>query len=140
MKKAKLLLLLILPVLLSSCATSGLFTSAHVTNVELSEPNYTIVARSVSGVAESSYLLGFSGAFRGEMQSLAVYQLDGPKYLYQAALENLWDNYERENNAQVNGRSLALVNLRYDSEAVNVLGFYTKAKVSLSADIVEFSE
>jgi hypothetical protein len=140
MKKTKLLLLFVIPMLMSSCATSGLFTSAHITNVELSEPNYTIVARSVSGVAESSYLLGFSAAVRGEMQSFAVYQLNGPDYLYQAALENLWDSYERQNNAQVNGRSLALVNVRYDSEAVNILGFYTKAQVSLSADIVEFLE
>lgn len=140
MKKTTLIFLMPLAVLLSSCATSGLFTSANVTNVELSEPNYRISARSVSGVAEADYILGFSGAFRGEMQTFAIFKLEGPDFLYQAALENLWENYESQTNSQVNGRSLALVNVRYDSEAVNALGFYTKAQVIVTADIVEFSE
>lgn len=140
MKKISLLLFLPLAVLLSSCATSGLFTSATVTTVELSEPNYSVAARSVSGVAESDYILGFSGAFRGEMQTFAIFKLEGPDFLYQAALENLWDNFESQTNSQVEGRSLALVNVRYDSEAMNVLGFYTKAQVIVTADVVEFAE
>jgi hypothetical protein len=140
MKKIVLYSLALMTLFLSGCATTGLYNTANLTNVELSEPNYTIVARSVSGTAESDYILGFSAAFGGEMQSFAVFRLGGPDFLYQAALENLWENYENQTNSEVVGRGLALVNVRYDSEATNILGFYTKAKVAITADVVEFED
>lgn len=53
------------------------------------------------------------------------------------ALENLWSNYEAENGAVV-GKKLALVNIRYDSDASNYLLPYSKMRVSVRADVVEF--
>ena len=44
----------------SGCATSGLFPSTHMTQVELSEGNYRIVATNVAGEADASYLIGVS--------------------------------------------------------------------------------
>ena len=52
------------------------------------------------------------------------------------ALENLWKEYE-EKHGSVIGKKLALVNVRYDSDALNLI-LYTKAKISIRADIVEF--
>jgi hypothetical protein len=124
---------------LSSCLNGGYFASANVTNVELSEANYQIVARSITGTAVSSYLFGFSGAFRGEMQSFGIFKLDGPDFLYQTAMDNLWTNFESR-NSDVVGRRLALVNVRYDSNAVNVLGLYSEARVAITADVIEFTE
>lgn len=132
--------LLAMVIICSSCATSGLFTSAHITNVELSESNYKIVAKNVKGEAEAKYLLGFSGAFRGEMQTLALVRIAGEGLLYQQAMENLWKNFETRHSQTVEGRKLALVNVRYDSDALNVLLLYTKPKISIRADVIEFGD
>jgi len=122
---------------LSGCAASGVFSSANLTNVELSERNYEIVAANVTGEAEAGYILGFSGAGRGEMHTLALFRVEGEGMLYREAVDDLWAHFEAEHGA-VEGRSLALVNVRYDSDALNVLGLYTKPRVSIRADVVEF--
>ncbi len=123
-------------VLFSSCASSGLFNTTNLTNVELSAPNYRIVATNVVGEAQAGYLIGASVPIRGEMQSVALFRISGNGMLYQEAINNLWSNFEAQHDA-VAGRKLALVNIRYDSEAVNVL-LYTRPKVSIRADVVEF--
>lgn len=133
-----IMMLLGVAFLSSSCSTSGLFTSAHFTNVELSENNYKIVAKNVKGEAEAEYILGFSAAFRGEMQTLAMIRVGGEGMLYDQAMENLWSNYEAKTSESVEGRKLALVNVRYDSDALNLLFLYTKPKISIRADIIEF--
>ena len=53
------------------------------------------------------------------------------------ALENLWTNFEAEHGPVV-GRNLALVNVRYDSDAANYLLLYSKLWVSVRADVIEF--
>ena len=136
--KPSSMIILLCIVLLSSCSTSGLFTSAHFTNVQLSESNYRLVAKNVKGEAEAEYILGFSGAFRGELQTLAMIRVSGNGMLYEEAMENLWKNYESLTSQSVEGKKLALVNVRYDSDALNVLFLYTKPKISIRADVIEF--
>lgn len=121
----------------TSCTTSGLFFSTHLTNVELSDSNYEIVARNIKGEAQAEYILGLSLALRGELQTLALARVGGEEMLYQQAMENLWKNFETQYSQEVEGRKLALVNVRYDSDAINLL-LYTRPKISIRADIIEF--
>lgn len=105
--------------MLIACTSSGKFSSANLTNVEMSASNYQLVAANVYGEAEAEYLFGFSFAMSGELMTLAIVPIGGhDRMLYKVALENLWSNFE-ETNGSINGRSLALVNVRYDSDAVN---------------------
>ena len=122
--------------LLSGCASSGLFFSMNNTAVELSEDNYEIVATNVSGEAEAGYLLGVSFSAGAATNTLALARVSGSGMLYMEALEELWKNYEEEHGSVI-GKKLALVNVRYDSDALNLL-LYTSAKISIRADVVEF--
>jgi len=127
---------LITAMLLSGCASSGLFFSMNNTAVELSENNYEIVATNVYGEAEAGYILGFSFSAGAATNTLALARVSGSGMIYMEALENLWKNYE-EKHGSVIGKKLALVNVRYDSDALNLI-LYTQAKISIRADIVEF--
>ena len=129
---------LFLVVSFTGCATSGLFPSAHLTNVELSEANYRIVAKNVGGEASAGYILGISGAFRGEMQTFGLIRVTGDGMLYQTALDSLWRSVEQQQGQAVEGRRLALTNVRYDTEALNVL-LYTQPTVVVRADVIEFT-
>jgi hypothetical protein len=51
-------------------------------------------------------------------------------------MQNLWSNFETKNGSAV-GRTLALANLRYDAEVLNTF-FYTKIKIIVIADVIEF--
>ena len=124
---------------LTSCASTGRFNSVNLTNVELSGRNFHIIATNVSGEASAGYLLGFSMAGGSEMQTLALLRIKGDGLLYKEALEELWLNFEQEHGS-AKGRALALVNVRYDSDALNVLGLYTKPQISIRADVIEFEE
>ena len=124
---------------LAGCASTGRFSSTNLTNVELSENNFRVIATNVYGEASAEYLLGLSFAQGGEMQTIALIPLGGDRLLYKVALENLWRNFE-QTHGNVEGRSLALVNVRFDSEALNVLIFYTRPKISVRADVIEFVE
>ena len=73
--KSKLLIYpiaLIGALLLSGCASSGLFFSMNNTAVELSENNYEIVATNVSGEAEAGYILGLSFSAGAATNTLAL--------------------------------------------------------------------
>ncbi len=123
--------------LLSGCATTGQFPTLNLTNVELSEANYRIVAANVHGEASAGYLLGFSGALGSEMRTLALFRVSGKGMLYKEALEKFWQNFEKT-HGPIEGRKLALVNVRYDSDAKNILGLYTEPTISIRADVIEF--
>ena len=124
---------------LVGCASTGKFNSTNLTNVELSESNFRVIATNVYGEASAEYLLGFSVAQAGEMQTAALIPLGGDRLLYKVALENLWRNFE-QTHGKIEGQSLALANVRFDSEALNVLFFYTRPKISVRADVIEFVE
>lgn len=120
----------------SGCMSTGIFTAGNVTEVNLNEENYRIVATGVTGEAEAGYILGVSGGVGMTMQTFALARVEGEGMLYQAALGDLWSNFARDHGA-VEGRSLALVNVRFDSEALNLI-IYTKPRVAVIADVVEF--
>ena len=106
---------------LVGCASTGRFNSTNLTNVELSQSNFRVIATNVYGEASADYLFGFSFAQGGEMQTIALIPLGGDRLRYKVALENLWRNFE-QTHGSTKGRSLALVNVRFDADALNVSG------------------
>ncbi len=50
----------VLAVALTGCGQAGMFAAANLTQVEMSEPNFKVVATGVSGEAEAAYLIGVS--------------------------------------------------------------------------------
>jgi len=130
--------LLIFAFTLMGCASGGMFPSANITDVQLQRGNFKIVARNVSGEAEAGYLFGESVPLGMATNTFALVRVSGSGMLYKEALENLWKNYEAAYGA-VEGKKLALVNVRYDSEALNLF-VYTQPKVMIRADVIEFTE
>jgi len=122
--------------LTSGCATSGVLISNNSTVVQLSQPNFKIVATSVSGQAQTGYLFGASFGIGMYAQTFALIPLQKDRMLYRMAIEDLWKNFEAR-YGKAEGRQLALVNMRYDTEALNVF-FYTSPKLTVIADVVEF--
>jgi hypothetical protein len=131
-------LLIVLAGLLSGCFTSGAFLAGNVTNVQLTEGNYEVVATDVHGSATAGYLLGVSGGLGPSTTALAVARVSGDGQLYRAALDNLWAQV-RDQHGDVEGKGLALVNVRYDVNALNLI-LYTQPTVTVRADVVEFTE
>jgi hypothetical protein len=136
---APLAVLLFATVTLTGCINSGAFYASNLTNVELGEDNYRIVATNVHGQAEAGYILGISGSQGGYATTFAMLRVEGDGLLYKAAVENLWAHFE-ENYDPVENRRLALVNVQFDADASNYLGLYTKSVVSVRADVVEFGD
>ncbi|WP_219846611.1 DUF6567 family protein [Salinibacter sp. 10B] len=134
----RFLLLVVLAGSLTGCFSSGAFFSGHLTDVQLQNDNYEIVATNVEGTATAGYLLGISGGLGPSTTAVAVAKVSGDDSLYKTALENLWANVETQTeNAE--GRSLALINVRYDVSALNLI-VYTQPTVTVRADVVEFIE
>jgi hypothetical protein len=131
-------LLIVLAGVLSGCFTSGAFLAGNVTNVQLTEGNYEVVATDVHGSATAGYLLGVSGGLGPSTTAVALARVSGDGPLYQAALADLWDNV-RDQYGEVEGQDLALVNVRYDVSALNLL-LYTQPTLTVRADVVEFTE
>jgi hypothetical protein len=115
-----------------------MFTAANVTDVQLQRNNFKIVARNISGEAQAGYLFGGTFSMGMGTNTFALFRVSGSGMLYKEALENLWKNYETA-NGPVEGKKLALVNVRYDSDALNLF-VYTQPKIMIRADVVEFTE
>lgn len=136
-KKLFLAVVLVVSLLiLSSCSNNGMFIGLNQTSVELGEANYEIVASNVLGQSQAGYVLGFSAPLGAATNIFAVARVNGTGMLYKEALENLWKNFEAD-HGKIDGRKLALANLRYDSEALNLV-VYTEVKVFIRADVIEF--
>lgn len=139
MKKIPELVLITAVIFVSNgCASTGFLNSTNLTEVELAQENYRIVATGVRGAATAGYLLGVSAALGPEMQTFALVRVSGEGALYGEAMADLWDHFE-EDYGDVGNRSLALVNIRYDSDALNLI-VYTRPTVYIQADVVEFVE
>lgn len=123
---------------LAGCATSGVFPAATVTQVALQEDNYALVATNVEGEATAAYIFGVSASLFTEMRTVALFRIEGTGYLYAEALEDFWRNFEAAHGT-AEGRSLALVNVRYDSDALNLI-VYTRPRVVIRADVIEFED
>jgi len=113
-----------------------MFLALNQTQVQLSNPNYRIVATNVQGEAKAGYLFGVSYSSGAAAQTAALARVSGTGSIYKEALENLWENYERKHGS-VEGKKLALVNVRYDSDILNLL-IYTEVRIIVRADIIEF--
>jgi hypothetical protein len=123
----------------SGCTTTGSFVSTNRTDVQLSKGNYNIVASNVHGESEAAYVFGLSYSTGGiSTNTIAIARVDGTGLIYQEALKNLWTNYETD-HGKINGKKLALVNVRYDNDILNLI-FYTSVKVSVRADVIEFTD
>lgn len=122
--------------IISGCTSSGAFVATNQTIVNLNEGNYTLTATNISGQSEAAYILGVSYSNGFLANTLAIARVNGTGMLYAEALEDLWNNYEM-NHGAVGDKKLALANVRYDTDMVNVL-LYTKVKVFVRADVVEF--
>jgi hypothetical protein len=66
----------------------------------------------------------------------AVARVSGTAKLYSDALKNLWKNAEKT-LGPIEGKKYALVNVRYDANALNLF-FYTSVTITVRADIIEF--
>lgn len=123
-------------ILLNGCASSGLTASSHVTNVQLTNPNFKVIATNVSGEATSKGIIGVSYGLGITTTQLTLIPITADRMLYKVAMRNLWANFEAKNGPTTN-RKLALVNVRYDSESLNLF-LYTKVTTAVVADVVEF--
>lgn len=130
------ILLVSLGLLFGGCASTGITASSHITNIQLGGPNFRIVSTNVTGEASSRALFGVSYGLGVAATQLALIPLDSERTLYKKAISTLWTTFETE-NGPVEGRKLALVNVRYDSESINTF-FYTKVTTVIVADVVEF--
>ncbi|MBT3345849.1 MAG: hypothetical protein HN712_16845 [Gemmatimonadetes bacterium] len=138
MKKTLLITVCLAAVGLSGCAQTGQFVASNVTTVELSEPNYEIVAAGVSGEAKAGYLFGVSFSNGPQSGSVSLARISGTGQLYKEAMEQLWKNFEKE-HGPVEGRHLALANIHYDSDSTNLL-LYSDITLAIRADVIEFGE
>lgn len=130
------LVLLFVVIMAAGCTNSGAFLAANQTNVDLREANYTLTTTDIYGEAEAEYILGVSYSTGLAANTIAIARINGSDKLYSDALKSLWQNYE-SNHGQIGDKKLALVNVRYDSDIINLL-LYTKVKVTVRADVVEF--
>lgn len=131
-------LLFLIP-LLTGCANSGAFTSTHRTDVQLSGDNYEIVATDVTGEATAGYVLGISaGGGTQQVGTLALARVTGSDQLYGDALKDLWTRFRAE-HGDVQGRQLALTNVRFDGDALNLL-LFTRPKITVRADVIAFTD
>jgi len=115
-----------------------MFIAGNLTDVQLQKNNFKIVARGVSGKASAGYLFGVSWSVGMAANTFALIRVKGTGMLYKEALDNLWMDYQAAHGT-AEGKRLALVNIHYDSDALNLF-IYTSLKVMVRADVVEFTE
>jgi phosphoribosyl-AMP cyclohydrolase len=132
----KLSYLFFAALIFTGCTSTGAFLSANQTIVNLNEGNYTIAVTNVTGESESAYVFGLSYSTGLAASTFAIARVEGTGMLYSEALENLWANFEATNGT-VRDQKLALVNVRYDTDTLNLF-VYTKVRVIVRADVVEF--
>ena len=138
MHRVLLGLFLIAAAFLSGCAQVGLFAAGNLTTVELSEPNFQVVATDVAGKSSAAYVIGVSYSKGISTGSVSLFRVRGTGELYGEAMADLWSQFA-EGHGAVEGRKLALVNVRYDSSVRNFL-VYNDTELFIRADVVEFAD
>jgi len=139
--KSKTLLLLLLPLMviyLAACAAGGSFLAQNNTNVELAQPNFKIVAKDLEGKSSAQYIIGFSYSTGFLANTFALARVGGTATLYDDAVKDIWNKY-KEQHGDIGDKKLALTNIRYDSDILNLF-VYTQTELYLHADVVEFVE
>ena len=120
------------------CSTGGSFLANNVTNVELSEPNFDIVAKNVEGYSKASYLIGLTYSSGSIANTIALARVGGTAKLYDDAIQNLWNNFTLK-YGNPEGKKLVLANIRIDNDMLNLL-VYTHTELYITADVIEFKE
>ena len=139
MKKTILALVVItLVISITGCGTMGSFRANNVTNVELSQANFNIVARDLQGSAKEGYLFGVSAPQGSDINTFGLIKISGDEKPYATAVKNLWKSYQ-EKYGDIKGKNLVLINIRQDNEMLNTL-IYTEIKYFITADVAEFIE
>lgn len=136
-----LIIFLLIPVMLtlfSGCFTGGSFLSQNVTNVELSDSKFKIVARDLEGYSKAEYLIGVSFSSGFMANTFALARIGGSAKLYDDAIKNLWKNYQAQ-YGDSEGKKLLLANIRYDTDILNLF-IYTSTELYIHADVIEFEE
>lgn len=136
MKSLSLSFLFISLLVLTGCSNSGAFLAVNQTVVNLEEGNYVVQATNLTGESSSGYILGLSYSSGPVANSLAIARVSGSGMLYAEAIEDLWNSYEEEYGT-VQGKKVALTNVRYDADILNLV-LYTQVKVSVRADVIMF--
>jgi len=129
-------ILLLATLVSAGCSNTGAFIAANQTNVNLGNSEYTLVTTDIYGESEAGYVFGVSYSAGVVANTFAIARVEGSGQLYTEALQNLWQTFEDEHGAIAN-RKVALANVRYDADILNLL-VYTKVKVTVRADVVEF--
>jgi hypothetical protein len=129
---------LVVVVMLAGCSNGGIFAGSNMTDVQLQKNNFKIIARDISGQAQAGYILGATISQGIVTNTLALIRVSGTGMLYKEAFEDLWKNFEAA-NGPVGNRKIAFINLRYDSDGLNLV-LYTQAKIMIRADVIEFTE
>ncbi len=137
-KTVQLLGILILLIYLTGCSTGGSFLANNVTNVQLSEPNFEIVAKNIEGYSKASYLIGLTYSSGSIANTIALARVGGTAKLYDDAIQNLWNNYKLK-YGDIEGKKLVLANIRIDNDMLNLL-VYTHTELFITADVIEFTE
>ncbi len=130
-------ILLIAVVLLSGCTSTGAFLAGNQTLVNLNEGNFILSETNITGESEAAYIFGLSYSSGLMASTVAIARVEGSGMLYAEALNDLWNNYEAI-NGPVNNQKLALANVRYDTDILNLF-FYTKVRLIVRADVIEFN-
>ena len=139
--RQRVILFLVFPILLAffiGCFTGGSFLANNVTNVELSNDNFRIVARDLQGYSKTQYLIGVSYSTGFLAQSLALVRIGGSVKPYDNAIKDLWKKY-KEKHGDTEGKKLVLANVRYDTDILNLL-LYTQTELYITADVIEFED
>jgi Family of unknown function (DUF6567) len=137
--RVKLILLLttlVIVLFTIGCAGNGMYLASNETNVNLEQANYKIVATNITGHSSAGYLMGVSFSMGSFTQTMALGRVSGTGKQYQEALGEFWKNFEAEHGSP-EGRSLGLINVRYDADVLNTL-FYTESEIFITADVIEF--
>ena len=122
----------------SGCSTGGSLIANNATNVELSQPNFNIIAENVQGYSKASYIIGFTYSTGNISNTLALVRVGGTAKLYDDAIQDLWNNF-RYKHPNTEGRNLVLANIRFDNDMLNLL-VYTQTELYITADVIEFEE
>jgi hypothetical protein len=131
-------IVMVAAVALIGCSNGGVFAGANLTDVQLQRNNFKIVAKDVSGEAQAGYLFGITWSGGMYSNTLALFRVSGTGLLYKEAFADLWKNYEAA-HGPVGDKKIAFINLRYDSDALNLF-LFTQAKIMIRADVIEFTE
>jgi hypothetical protein len=124
--------------LINACTTGGSFISSNTTSVELSEPNFDVVAKNIQGKSKASYILGVTYSAGSIANSLALARVSGSAKLYDDAMKDLWKNFETE-YGEMGDRNLVLANIRIDNDMLNFI-LYAQTELYITADVIEFKE